>query len=188
MPTRSVCASVRAAVPDSASWELRASFQASEPSPNSDVTSPVGSVVTVPKTDVFAACAVVSGVVSAIPVPAAPAVPTAAMVADSSPTVIVWPTMKPLTLATLMFVSPAAVGTRSAVGPPVIRTALLFSSSMFAAETPPTEQPAPVNVSHGAGVVWPPSLTMFGSGSLAPATVLFQYLNDDAKAGIPFDW
>ena len=123
-----------------------------------------------------------------MPVPAAPAVPTVEIVADSPSTVIAWPALNPVTLATLMFVAPAGVATSRAVGPPLIVTALLFSSSMFAAETPPTEQPAPVNVSHGAGVVAPPSVTMFGSGSFAAATVLFQYLNDDVKVGTPFAW
>ena len=48
---------------------------------------------------------------------------------------------------------PATVRHVSAVGPAWITIALLFSSSMFAADTPPTSQPAFANVSHGAGVV-----------------------------------
>ena len=61
----------------------------------------------------------------------------------------------------------------------------LFSSSMFAADTPPTLQPAAVYVSHGAGAVWPPSPTMFGSVSFVPSTVSVQYLNDDVNCGAP---
>ena len=58
-----------------------------------------------------------------------------------------------------------------------------FSSSMFAAETPPTLQPAAVNGSQGGGVVCPPSPTMFGAESSAPSTVSVQYLNADVKVG-----
>ena len=61
----------------------------------------------------------------------------------------------------------------------------LFSSSMFAADTPPTLQPAAVYVSHGAGAVWPPSLTMFGSVSLEPSTVSVQYLKELVNTGEP---
>ena len=62
----------------------------------------------------------------------------------------------------------------------------VFSSSMFAAETPPTLQPACVNVCHGGVVVWPPSETMFGSASSTPSTVSVQYLNDELNNGFPF--
>ena len=41
----------------------------------------------------------------------------------------------------------------------------VFSSSMFAVPTPPTSQPARVNGTHGAGVVFCPSVIMFGSVS-----------------------
>src|SRR5262245_42338868 len=186
MPTRSVWASVRAAEPAGASCESRASFQASEPSPKSDVTSPVGSVL---NTRAPAACACVSGAVRVSPVPVAPAVPTVATTADSAAApvsiVICWPAANGVTLATLTFVSPAATAAASVDW---MTIAFAFSSSMLAAETPPTEQPAAVYVSHGAGVVAPPSVTMFGSGLLAAATVLFQYLNDDTNVGTPFDW
>src|SRR5436305_7280397 len=73
IPTRSVCASVRAA-PAGANWEAFASFHASEPSPNSDVTSPAGSVA---YTLAPAGWAVASGVATVIPVPVAPHVPIA---------------------------------------------------------------------------------------------------------------
>lgn len=59
----------------------------------------------------------------------------------------------------------------------------LFSSSMFAVPTPPTSQPARVNGTHGAGVVLPVSVIMFGSGSLVGSTGLVQYLNELVKNG-----
>ncbi len=62
----------------------------------------------------------------------------------------------------------------------------VFSSSMFAADTPPTLQPAAVYVSHGAGVVCAPSETMFGSESSVPSTVSVQYLKEDVNVGTPF--
>src|SRR5207302_11418366 len=62
-----------------------------------------------------------------------------------------------------------------------------FSSSMFAAETPPTLQPAWVKVSQGGVVVCWPSVTMFGSESSAPSTVSVQYLKEDVKVGRPFN-
>ena len=46
------------------------------------------------------------------------------------------------------------------------RVGAVFSSSMFAVPTPPTSQPARVNGTHGAGVVFCPSVIMFGSGSI----------------------
>src|SRR5262245_6610693 len=61
----------------------------------------------------------------------------------------------------------------------------LFSSSILAAETPPTLQPAWVNVSQGAATVCWFSSIMFGSGSSAPSTVSVQYLNEDEKVGMP---
>src|SRR5437899_9572054 len=64
----------------------------------------------------------------------------------------------------------------------------LFSSTMFAVETPPTLQPAFVYVTHGAGAVWPPSPTMFGIVSVVPSTVSVQYLNDEVKRGTPVPW
>ena len=63
----------------------------------------------------------------------------------------------------------------------------VFSSSMFASETAPTSQPARVYGTHGAGVVFCPSVTMFGSGSLVPvksSTRSVQYLNAELNAGI----
>ena len=42
-------------------------------------------------------------------------------------------------------------------------------------------------MSHGAGAVWPPSPTMFGSVSFVPSTVSVQYLNDDVNCGAPVD-
>src|SRR5207248_3450293 len=56
---------------------------------------------------------------------------------------------------------------------------LAFSSSMFAAETPPTLQPAAAKVSHGGTVVMPPSPTMFGAQSSAASTVSVLHLNAD---------
>ena len=144
--------------------------------------SPAGSV---PKTRAPEACAFVSPAVSVSPVPVAPRVPTVAIVAVSSRApvsmVICSPGVKLATSPTLMLVAPAAAAADSDVN----TSALLFSSSMFAAETPPTLQPACVYVSHGAGVVWPPSPTMFGSESSEPSTVSVQYLNDDVKVGVP---
>src|SRR3954451_20176925 len=67
---------------------------------------------------------------------------------------------------------------------PLVKIAVLFSSSMFAAETPPTLQPACVNASHGGVTVCCPSPTMFGRLSSAPSTVSVQYLNDELNAGV----
>jgi hypothetical protein len=64
----------------------------------------------------------------------------------------------------------------------------VFSSSRFAVPTPPTSQPARVNGTHGAGVVFCPSVTMFGSGSLVPvvsSTRSVQYLNAVLNVGTP---
>ena len=76
------------------------------------------------------------------PVPVAPRVPTVWMVAVSvSPPlsmVICSPGVKFETSPTLMFVAPATEAAESDVK----KSALLFSSSMFAAEMPPTLQPA----------------------------------------------
>src|SRR6478735_782504 len=59
----------------------------------------------------------------------------------------------------------------------------LFSSSMFAVPTPPTSQPARVNGTHGAGVVFWPSVIMFGRGSPVGSTGFVQYLNELVKVG-----
>ena len=45
MPTKSVCASVRAAVPLGAICDARPSFHSGEPAPKTFVMSPVGSAV-----------------------------------------------------------------------------------------------------------------------------------------------
>src|SRR2546427_11866167 len=61
----------------------------------------------------------------------------------------------------------------------------VFSSSMFASETAPKSHPARVNGTHGAGVFFCPSVTMFGNGSFAPvesSTRSVQYLNALLKA------
>ena len=60
----------------------------------------------------------------------------------------------------------------------------VFSSSMFAVPTPPTSQPARVKGTHGAGAVFCPSDTMFGSGSFVASTTSVQYLNELENAGI----
>ena len=62
----------------------------------------------------------------------------------------------------------------------------VFSSSMFASEMAPKSQPARVNGTHGAGVVFCPSVIMFGSASLSPvasSTRSVQYLKAVLKAG-----
>src|SRR5919108_3027629 len=107
MPTKSVRALARAAVPEGAAFEAIASFHSGDPVPNASLMSPNG------------------------PVP-------------------------------------------------------VFSSSMFAVETPPKSQPARVNGTQGAGVVFWLSVTMFGSGSLAPvesSTRSVQYLKAVLNAG-----
>ena len=71
------------------------------------------------------------------------------------------------------------------IGDVAARVVVLFSSSMFAVPTPPKSQPARVNGTHGAGVVLPVSVTMFGGESSAPSTGLVQYLNDEVNAGTP---
>src|SRR5207253_11439664 len=63
----------------------------------------------------------------------------------------------------------------------------VFSSSMFASEIAPKSQPARVNGTHGAGVVFCPSVTMFANGSRTPvesSTRSVQYLNAVLNAGI----
>ena len=62
----------------------------------------------------------------------------------------------------------------------------VFSSSMFAVPTPPTSQPARVNGTHGAGVVFPVSVIMFGSESTPLLTGDVQYWNELANVGVPF--
>src|SRR6185312_4577102 len=59
----------------------------------------------------------------------------------------------------------------------------VFSSSMLAVPTPPKSQPARVNGTHGAGVVFWPSVIMFGSGSPVGSTGFVQYLNELVKVG-----
>ena len=62
----------------------------------------------------------------------------------------------------------------------------VFSSSMFASEMAPKSHPARVNGTHGAGVVFRPSVTMFGKGSLRPvesSTRSVQYLNAVLNSG-----
>src|SRR5262245_14891713 len=58
-----------------------------------------------------------------------------------------------------------------------------FSSSRFAVPTPPKSQPARVNGTHGAGVVFWPSVTMFGRVSPTGSTGLVQYLNELVNVG-----
>src|ERR671930_394585 len=56
----------------------------------------------------------------------------------------------------------------------------VFISSTFASPTAPKSQPARVYGTHGAGVFFCPSVTMFGNGSLTPvesSTRSVQYLN-----------
>ena len=60
----------------------------------------------------------------------------------------------------------------------------LFSSSMFAVPTPPTSHPFRVNGTHGAGVVRPVSVIMFGFVSLVGSTGFVQYLNELVKFGL----
>ena len=108
IPTKSVSAFARAAVPDGAAFDANASFHSGDPVPKASLMSPKG------------------------PVP-------------------------------------------------------VFSSSMFAAETPPKLHPALVYGTQGAGVFFWPSKTMFGSGSFTPvesSTRSVQYLKALLKAGI----
>src|SRR5712691_10886171 len=202
MPTKSVSAFARAAVANGAICESLPSFHSGEPSPNTFVMSPAGSVAVGPYTGTPLACAFARGAVKVIPVPAAPAVPTLAIVADSASEpvsiVIAMPEVKPLTLATLMLVAPAAAGAASVVGPARKTMALLFSSTAFAVETLPTSQPARAHGTHGAGVFFaePESpLTMLklvsadGVGGvvagLPPSVLSVQYLNEDEKPTDP---
>src|SRR6188508_2471574 len=102
------------------------------------------------------------------------------------------PTWKPLTLATLTFVSPAFAAATVTVGPAAKTIELLFSSTAFAVETFPTSQPARVHGTHGAGVFFgcpesPLTMLKFVSpggvgGSVAglpPSVMSVQYLNED---------
>ena len=73
-----------------------------------------------------------------------------------------------------MFVAPAAAAAASEVAGVI--TALLFSSTVLAMETFPTSQPSRVYETHGAGVVFCPSVIMFGCVSNGAATSEFQYL------------
>jgi hypothetical protein len=61
----------------------------------------------------------------------------------------------------------------------------LFSSSTFAIPAPPTSQPARVNGTHGAGVVFCASVIMFGSVLFGGSTRSVQYLNELVKTGSP---
>ena len=158
-PTKSVCARLRAAVPGGEIWDSASLDPFGEPAPKTLVMSPVGSVA-VTLTWLPLACALVSGAVRTTPVPAAPAVPTLAIVASSWLTVpfsstIVWPAARPLMLLTLMFVSPAVAAAASDVGAGDVRNAIavLFSSTALAVPTLPTSQPARVNGTHGAGAL-----------------------------------
>ena len=63
----------------------------------------------------------------------------------------------------------------------------VFSSSMFAVPTPPKSHPARVYGTHGAGVVFLPSVIMFGSGSSVASTWSVQYLNDEENEVAPFE-
>jgi hypothetical protein len=54
---------------------------------------------------------------------------------------------------------------------------------MFAVPTPPTSQPARVNGTHGAGVLRPVSVIMFGFVSPTGSTGAVQYLNELWKDG-----
>src|SRR5438094_1343052 len=63
----------------------------------------------------------------------------------------------------------------------------MFSSSIFAVETPPKLHPARVYGTQGAGVFFWPSKTMLGNASLAPvesSTRSVQYLKDVLNCGI----
>src|SRR2546430_14641581 len=62
----------------------------------------------------------------------------------------------------------------------------MFSSSMFAVETPPKLHPARVNGTQGAGVFFWPSKTMFGRESRVPvasSTRSVQYLKEVLNCG-----
>ena len=88
--------------------------------------------------------------------PPEPAVPTLAIVASSELAVAfssttVWPAARPVTLATLTLVSPAAAAAASEVAGERRMIELLFSSTVLATPTLPTSQPARVNGTHGAG-------------------------------------
>src|SRR5712691_7417260 len=89
----------------------------------------------------------------------------------SCPIVITWPTRKPLALPTKSVVSPAAAATRTGVGPPVTKTAPLFSRTAFAVATPPQSQPARVNGTHGAGAVAPLGEIMFWTVGVPAADI-----------------
>ena len=138
-----------------------------------------------------------------MPVPPAPGVPTVWITFDSAsaPVSIVtcMPTVKPVTLATLTLVAPAAAAAAVTVGPAPKTIELLFSSTAFAVETFPTSQPARVHGTQGAGVFFaepesPLTMLKFVSpggvgGSVAglpPSVMSVQYLNEDEKPTLPF--
>ena len=73
------------------------------------------------------ACAFVSGAVSVTPVPVAPAVPTVWIVPDSPSMTIGSPAAMPVTLATLMFVAPAAAAAESVVLRPWVPTLVIVT-------------------------------------------------------------
>ena len=168
-PTKSVWARARSLVPDTEVCENFASFHWGDPWPKTLVTSPFGFVVTVPKTVVPTACAIVSGAVRLIRAPSGALVLVDRTVAVSEVAawlsiVIVWPFEKPAMLPTRIVVSPGlAAVNRIGVGPPVTKTAPLFSRTVFAVATPPQSQPARVNGTHGAGALAPVGVTMFGT-------------------------
>jgi hypothetical protein len=152
------------------------------------VMSPVGSVEVGPYTVAPRAWVRVNGAVRVITPPA----PVDAITADSAlgpPSIVIaLPAVRPVRLATWMVEAPAAAVPVNVVGPPLTKTALLFSRTVFATETLPTSQPARVYVTHGAGVFFgaPLSpLTMFGVVSAGADTGAVQYLNADVKVGVP---
>src|SRR5215469_15666456 len=192
MPTKSVNAKVAEAVPELAVWDALPSFHSGDPSPNTVVRSPVGSVDVGPYTITPDACAFVSGAVRVSPVPFAPPVPCVRIVADSAfapaSIVITLPTVSPDVLRTLMLTAGGDAAAARDVGPPLNNTALLFSSTALAAGTYPTSQPARVYETHGAGAFFgvPESpFTMFGSVSTGAETGAVQYLKADVNVGMP---
>src|SRR5262245_9078027 len=64
-----------------------------------------------------------------------------------------------------------------------VAAVFVFSSSILAVPTPPTSQPASVNGTQGAGVVFPVSVIMLGSGSFVASTGFVQYLNELVNFG-----
>src|SRR5262249_5304658 len=136
MPTKSVCASVRAAVPDGAVCDALPSFHSGELTPKIVVMSPVGSVDVGPYTVAPVACELASGAARlSVRVDAT----TEAIVACSASAplsiVICLPVVMPDVLCTVIALAPLAAAALIEVGPPLTITALLFSSTVFAADT-----------------------------------------------------